>query len=494
MPDSACHALSACRGGQTGPTAPEVRVVRFSQIHPEPEGGAKRNKLRSVALEAKTRAVTHNQDCILVIHGRLVGRDVQRPAMQYAPLLSQLMALSPPKMPSTALLLECHEFWPSIGTEPKSLALGALGKAMVEAVSKQMRKFKKVTVVAHSLGAWVLYKVLASLQETKPALMRKLQRVVLISPVANTPWLCAATEPRVLSSVPCTLLSGSNDKVVPSWYVEASVRPWFPNVKPLELLDGGNHLGCLLPSAGDLWDRRMPVAQRRAYQEKVAGLLADALGWNSETEAATADMGSLLLKSLAALSQQLQEKHGCSNDAIEQAMEGWAGCSARAFTVGQKKWKKSSPAVEIVLSGAWLYVRDQDKAAAAGQQAEELEPLLAVRWMSDAPAPVVEVAADQRTMALSWTEPGAAKPSTVEFQRFPGLRGCELDEVADAVTQLARERKKALVNLVLEMEAAAEAAVRRERRQGSKLKILDESAKPIPVDLTETFRIVSAMT
>ena len=64
--------------GQTAPTAPGVRVVRFSQIHPEPEGGAKRNKLRSVALEAKTRAVTHNQDCILVIHGRLVGRDVQR--------------------------------------------------------------------------------------------------------------------------------------------------------------------------------------------------------------------------------------------------------------------------------------------------------------------------------------------------------------------------------------------------------------------------------
>ena len=113
------------------------------------------------------------------------------PAAGKTTLLSQLMALSPPKMPSTALLLECHEFWPSIGTEPKSLALGPLGKAMVEAVSKQMRKFKKVTVVAHSLGAWVLYKVLASLQETKPALMRKLQRVVLISPVANQPrtWL-----------------------------------------------------------------------------------------------------------------------------------------------------------------------------------------------------------------------------------------------------------------------------------------------------------------
>ena len=453
-------------------------------MQPEPDSGSsKRSKLRSVALEAKTRAVTYNQDCILVIHGRLVGRDVQRPAMQYAPLLSQLMALSPPKMPSTALLLECHEFWPSIASEPKSLALGRLGNAMVDAVSKQMRKYKKVTVIAHSLGAWLLYKVLASLQESKPALVRKLQRVVLISPVASHPWLSGGTEPRALSSVPCTLLSGSNDKLVPSWYVEAAVRPWFPNVKPLELLDGGNHLGCLLPSAGDLWDQKMSVPQRLAYQENVAAHLADALGWNSDTEAATADMGSLLLKPMEMLSQQLQEKHGCTVGTIEDAMDAWAGCTVRAFTVGQKQWKKSSKTVELVVSGALLVVRDQRNPGAGAEGGEEL---LNLRWLTASPA--IEVAPDEKAMALSWIAPGDRKPSSVEFQRFAGLRGCELAEIADAVTHLGRERKKALVNLVMKMEAAAQASLRQERRQGSRLKIIDESDTELPVDLSDEFR------
>lgn len=476
---------------QTVRTAPKVRVIRFSQTHPEPESGGSLHgsKLRRAALEAKKRAVTYNQDCILVIHGRLVGRDVQRPAMQYAPLLSQLMALSPPKMPSTALLLECHEFWPSIASEPKSLALGLLGEAMVEAVSKQVRKYKKVTVIAHSLGAWLLYKVLAALQETKPALMRKLQRVVLISPVASHPWLSQGTEPRALSSVPCTLLSGSNDKLVPTWYVEAAVRPWFPNVKPLELLDGGNHLGCLLPSAGDLWDRRMSGPQRLAYQEKVAALLAEALGWNSETEAATADMGNLLLKPTATLSQQLQEQHGCTVETVEQTMDAWVGCNVRAFTVGQKKWKKSSKTVELVISGALLVVRDQGNAEAGAKHGEDL---LTLRWLSD--SPVVELAPDEKAMTLSWTAPGDSKPSTVEFQRFAGLRGCELVEVADAVAQLVKERKKALVNLVMKMEASAEAAARQERRHGSRLKIIDESERDLPVDLSDEFRAMCKTT
>lgn len=434
-------------------------------------------------MEAKRRTVTYNQDCILVIHGRLMGRDVQRPAMQYAPLLSHLMALSNPKMPSTALLLECHEFWPSVASEPKSLGLGALGQAMVDAVSKQVRKFKKVTVVAHSLGAWLLYKVLAALQQDKPALLRKVQRVVLISPVSSHPWLSEGTEPRVLSSVPCTLLSGNNDKLVPSWYVEASVRPWFPNVKPLELLDGGNHLGCLLPSAGDLWDRCMPDSQRQAYQEKVAAHLAEALGWNSNTKAATADMDSLLLKSLSDLSEQLQKKHGYDVESIEQAMDDWLGANSRAFTVVQTKWKKNSKIVEILISGSLLMVRDQSKLES---DTLDGEVLLTLRWLSDSPE--VHVSPDEKSMSLSWTAPHNGKPSTVEFQRFPGLRGCELAEVADAVTQLAREREKALVNAVMKIEAETGAEVRRECRQGSRLSIIDESEAGAPVDLSDDFR------
>lgn len=467
---------------QVSKVDPKVHVIRFTQIHPEPKPKAA-SKLRLAAREAKNRAVTHNQDCILVIHGRLVGHEVQRPAMQYAPLLSQLLSHSSPQKPSTALLLECHEFWPSIHTEPQSLALGPLGKAMVDAVSAQMRKYKTVTVVAHSLGAWLLYKTLASLQASKPALMQKLQRVVLISPVANTPWLTHATEPRVLSTVPCTLLSGNNDKMVPTWYVEASVRPWFPNLKPLELLDGGNHLGCLLPSAGDVWDRQMTAAKRRDYQAEVASRLADALGWNSATDAATADMGSLLLKSLGELAQELQEKHGKGGEAVSQAVESWAGCGSRSFVVGQKKWRKNSGTVEITIGGAWLHVRDRD----AQKGEEDLPPLAALDLLNGA-APVVEVAEDEKTMKLSWTDAGAAKPTSVEFQRFPGLRGAELVEVAEALTQLARERKKALVNMVMEATAAAEAQVALMRRAGSKLKILDETALPVPVDLSDTFR------
>ena len=91
-------------------------------------------------------------------------------------------------------------------------------------------------------------------------------------------------------------------------------------------------------------------------------------------------------------------------------------------------------------------------------------------------------------MALSWIAPGDRKPSSVEFQRFAGLRGCELADIADAVTQLGRERKKALVNLVMKMEAAAQASLRQERRQGSRLKIIDESDTELPVDLSDEFR------
>ena len=56
--------------------------------------------------------------------------------------------------------------------------------------------------------------------------------------------------------VPCLLMTGDADKVVRPWFVEAEVRPWLPNIKPLRLLAGGNHLGCLAASAADRWVRQ----------------------------------------------------------------------------------------------------------------------------------------------------------------------------------------------------------------------------------------------
>ena len=54
------------------------------------------------------------------------------------------------------MLLEAHEFWPTIDAEPNSLELGPLGNALVGALRAQLRTFKTVTFVAHSLGAWLI--------------------------------------------------------------------------------------------------------------------------------------------------------------------------------------------------------------------------------------------------------------------------------------------------------------------------------------------------
>lgn len=345
---------------------PEVRVVRFMQIQagkpgqaspePEPEPGqaddaasesepdqaapapAPRGfgRLRQSALAAATASVTHNQECILVLHGRLVGHEVQRPAMQYAPLLAQLMGRSPPDRAATSLLLEYHDFWPSISSEPKSLQLGPLGRAVTEALASQMRKYKKVTIIAHSLGAWLLYKALAELgKPSKKVLLRKLSRVVLISPVANTPWLGSAVEPRALTKVPCMVFVGNNDKLVQSWYVEAATRPWFPGVQKLQIIDGGTHLGCLLPSAADVWDRKIGPEQRRAYQADIAARIAEGMGWNPKSDTEN-DKGDLLRQPLAELARRLEGQLGCSPALIDNALEGWGGYgpgAGRCFAV-----------------------------------------------------------------------------------------------------------------------------------------------------------------
>ena len=127
--------------------------------------------------------------------------------------------------------------------------------------------------------------------------------------------------------------------------------------------------------------------------------------------------------------------------------------------------------------------------AGSGRAEDEAElPALVTLDLLSGPALVAVVAEDEKTMMLSWTDAGAVKPTSVEFQSFPGLRGAELVEVAEALTQLGCERKKALVNMVMGATAAGEAQAALMRRAGSKLKILDETALLVPVDLSDTFR------
>jgi hypothetical protein len=255
------------------------------------------------------------------------------------------------------VLLEVHEFWPTIGAEPKSLALGPLGEALVAALRPQLRTFKTVTFVAHSLVSRARYPrptdkhacLLAQLTYTRPptsaallrgrgystrcctrwgssnrpvsrafpswkrsilteiylchacscheiedgnaragdgALLRKLTRVVLISPVANTPWLSSQTEPLALTHVPCELISvrrplrpfvaavlaeiylcnvcsrqeilrrngrgqGDCDRLVRQWWVEAATRPWFPKLQPMKLLEVRRRRSPTHPSTRD---------------------------------------------------------------------------------------------------------------------------------------------------------------------------------------------------------------------------------------------------
>ena len=77
---------------------------------------------------------------------------------------------------------------------------------------------------------------------------------------------------------------GNNDKLVQSWFVEAATRPWFPGVQRLQIIDGGTHLGCLLPSAADVWDRKIGAEQRRTYQADIAARIAEGMGWNPKSD------------------------------------------------------------------------------------------------------------------------------------------------------------------------------------------------------------------
>ena len=84
--------------------------------------------------------------------------------------------------------------------------------------------------------------------------------------------------------LPCLLLAGTEDKMVPAWYAEAAARPWFPNVR-LEMVKGGNHNGCLRPSAADAWDRPLQSGvERSEYQMMLAGKLGAFMRWTSKFE------------------------------------------------------------------------------------------------------------------------------------------------------------------------------------------------------------------
>ena len=271
---------------------PRVRVVRYAipglaavskRRAPSPSSLFARRAMQ-VKSEVKKQLGEH---VLVVLHGRFMGSAIDRPALQYAPLLSQLLSLAPAGTKVSAALLECHDYWPTMArSEPKSLELGPLGEALLEALASTLKKCKTATLVAHSLGAWLLYKLLAAMlnrvQQKKPGyklLNEKIVRVVLISPVTNHEWLGKAREPIVLSNVPCLLISGDHDKLIPTWYVEAAVRPWFPNLKPLRVMEGGNHLGCLLPSAADIWDRPLPLAGPNG-----SVMLPGGHGWTSRGE------------------------------------------------------------------------------------------------------------------------------------------------------------------------------------------------------------------
>ena len=51
--------------------------------------------------------------------------------------------------------------WYGVRTCLVAAGLPAARVAVTEALASQMRKYKKVSIIAHSLGAWLLYKALA---------------------------------------------------------------------------------------------------------------------------------------------------------------------------------------------------------------------------------------------------------------------------------------------------------------------------------------------
>lgn len=143
--------------------------------------------------------------------------------------------------------------------------------------------------------------------------------------------------------------------------------------------------------------------------------------------------------------------------------------------------------MELVLSGAWLCIREAPPLPPGlphNTTGPPKQNLLQLRIL--AATPTVEVAPDERSVKLSWAGSESAKPSIARLH----TDGNAL-EIAEAMIQMGRERKKALVHLAVEMQlrrkVEAVRAQQEERRQGSALRILDESAEP-PRDLSEQFR------
>ena len=97
----------------------------------------------------------------------------------------------------------------------------------------------------------------------------------------------------------------------------------------------GHQVQQLLPSAADVWDRKIGAEQRRAYQADIAARIAEGMGWNPKSDTEN-DKGDLLRQPLAELARRLEGQLGCSPALIDNALEGWGGYgpgAGRCFAV-----------------------------------------------------------------------------------------------------------------------------------------------------------------
>ena len=184
---------------------------------------------------------------IIFIHGKLVGKGIERSALQYAPLINETVTMGK----AYIVMPEFDSLLNRIEEEPKNLDLGPISSTVMSAVQIELVNCNRAPIIAYSFGCLLLAKLL------RTELVEKIGRIVLIAPVI--PKSIYKYWSGVLSNAPTLIIWGTHDNFVKQ---PKSLTTWFPKAK-LSPIEGGNHLYYLMPSPMDRFDENPASISRQ---------------------------------------------------------------------------------------------------------------------------------------------------------------------------------------------------------------------------------------
>jgi len=195
---------------------------------------------------------TSTGNTAIFLHGKLIGKGVERPALHCAPLLHEIVSFS--KL--CIIMPEFQSLLPRVREEPLNLDLGPISESIFESVITSTTDKDKVTFIAYSFGCILLAKLLLT------ELSEKADQIVFIAPVISEK--IQETWKETLSEAPTLITWGTHDQFVKN---PEGLTAWFPNASFFPIT-GGNHLYYLMPSPMDRYDEN-PAAISRKMQVKI---------------------------------------------------------------------------------------------------------------------------------------------------------------------------------------------------------------------------------